>query len=118
MENKKIKVIVGLSGGVDSSVALIKLIEQGYDVEAMYMRNWDSAINNDVLGNPDLMDDVCPQERDYQDALAVANTLGIKLHRVMNIGIMFLLIFLMNIAKIVRLILIFYVTKKLNLKPF
>ncbi len=82
MENKKIKVIVGLSGGVDSSVALIKLIEQGYDVEAMYMRNWDSAINNDVLGNPDLMDDVCPQERDYQDALAVANTLGIKLHRV------------------------------------
>ena len=53
MENKKIKVIVGLSGGVDSSVALLKLKEQGYDVEAMYMRKWDSAINNDVLGNPD-----------------------------------------------------------------
>lgn len=82
MENKKIKVIVGLSGGVDSSVALLKLKEQGYDVEAMYMRNWDSAMNNDVLGNPDLMDEVCPQERDYQDAKKVAHQLGIQLHRV------------------------------------
>jgi len=80
--NKKPKVIVGLSGGVDSSVALIKLLEQGYDVEAMYMRNWDSAVNNDVLGNPDLLDDVCPQERDYQDAKKVAEKLGVKLHRV------------------------------------
>lgn len=80
--SKKTKVIVGLSGGVDSSVALIKLLEEGYDVEAMYMRNWDSAVNNDVLGNPDLMDDVCPQERDYQDAKKVAKRLGVKLHRV------------------------------------
>lgn len=80
--SKKTKVIVGLSGGVDSSVALIKLLEEGYDVEAMYMRNWDSAVNNDVLGNPDLMDDVCPQERDYQDAKKVAKRLGVKLQRV------------------------------------
>ena len=34
------------------------------------MRNWDSAVNNDILGNPTILDDVCPQERDYQDALA------------------------------------------------
>ena len=66
MSERKPKLIVGLSGAVDSSVALIRLKEQGYDVEAMYMRNWDSAVNNDVMGNPDLMDDVCPQERDYK----------------------------------------------------
>lgn len=82
METKKPKVIMGLSGGVDSAVGLIRLIEDGYDVEAMYMRNWDSAVNNDVLGNPDLMEDVCPQEKDYQDAVKVAEKLGIKLHRV------------------------------------
>ena len=78
----KPKVIIGLSGGVDSSVGVIKLLELGYDVEAIFMRNWDSAVNNDVMGNPDLMEDVCPQEKDYQDAKDVANKLGIKLHRV------------------------------------
>ena len=78
----KKRVVLGLSGGVDSAVAAYLLKEQGYDVEAMYMRNWDSAINNDVLGNPDLMDEVCPQERDYQDAKKVAHQLGIQLHRV------------------------------------
>ncbi len=82
LENKNIKVIVGLSGGVDSAVALINLKEQGYDVEAMYMRNWDSSVNGDVLGNPDLLEDVCPQEKDYQDAVKVAKKLGVKIHRV------------------------------------
>ena len=76
------KVILGLSGGVDSSVALKLLKDQGYDVEAMFMRNWDSATNNDFLGNPDIDDDVCPQEKDYQDAKKVADQLGIKLHRI------------------------------------
>ena len=82
MENKKKKVIVGLSGGVDSAVSVIRLLEQGYDVEAMFMRNWDSAANNDLLGNPTINDEVCPQEVDYQDAKAVADKLGVKLHRV------------------------------------
>ncbi len=75
------KIIVGLSGGVDSSVAALLLLRQGYEVEALFMRNWDSAINNDFLGNPDLTGDVCPQEQDYIDAQDVADKLGIVLHR-------------------------------------
>lgn len=46
------------------------------------MRNWDSLTNNDILGNPTLDNAVCTQEEDYQDALAVANSLGLILHRV------------------------------------
>lgn len=78
----KKKVIIGLSGGVDSAVAAILLLEQGYDVEAMFMRNWDSSINNDIKGNPHLLDEVCPQERDYIDAVNTAKMLNIKLHRI------------------------------------
>lgn len=76
------KVIVGISGGVDSSVAAILLMKQGYEVEGLFMRNWDSSINNDYLGNPNLNNSICPQEQDYNDALAVCNKLGIKLHRI------------------------------------
>lgn len=79
---KKEKVIVGLSGGVDSSVACKLLLDQGYEVEGMFMRNWDSLLNNDIKGNPNSIMDVCPQEQDYLDALSVANSLNIKLHRV------------------------------------
>lgn len=79
---KKEKVIIGLSGGVDSAVAAILLLEEGYEVEGMFMRNWDSSLNNDILGNPHLEDPICPQEEDYMDALKTAEILGIKLHRV------------------------------------
>lgn len=76
------KVVVGMSGGVDSSVAAIILQKQGYEVIGLFMRNWDSTINNDILGNPDLDNDICPQEQDYNDALKVCERLNIKLHRV------------------------------------
>lgn len=79
---KKKKVILGLSGGVDSSVALYVLLEQGYEVEAVFMRNWDSALNHDYKGNPSAFDEVCEQEKDYQDAKRVADKLGVKLHKV------------------------------------
>ena len=76
------KVIIGMSGGVDSSVAAILLKKQGYDVIGLFMRNWDSSINNDILGNPDLNSDICPQEKDYNDALKVCEKIGIPLHRI------------------------------------
>ncbi|MGN1399016.1 MAG: tRNA 2-thiouridine(34) synthase MnmA [Erysipelotrichaceae bacterium] len=76
------KVLVGLSGGVDSAVAAYLLIKQGYQVVGGFMRNWDSAVNNDILGNPTIKDDVCPQEKDYQDAKSVSEKLNIELLRV------------------------------------
>ncbi len=76
------KVVVGMSGGVDSSVAAYLLKKEGYDVVGLFMRNWDSSINNDTLGNPDLNNDICPQEEDYNDAKRVCEELNIPLHRV------------------------------------
>lgn len=76
------KVVVGISGGVDSSVAAAILKEQGYEVIGLFMRNWDSLVNNDIKGNKTLNGDICTQEIDYNDAKAVCDTLGIKLHRI------------------------------------
>ena len=76
------KVIVGLSGGVDSAVAAYLLKKQGYEVVGAFMRNWDAIANNDILGNPTLINDMCPQEEDYYDALKVAEQLGIEMLRV------------------------------------
>lgn len=75
-------VVIGISGGVDSSVAALLLKEQGYNVIGLFMRNWDSTINNDYLGNPDINNDICPQEKDYNDAKMVCDKIGIPLHRV------------------------------------
>ncbi len=63
------KVLVGLSGGVDSAVAAALLVEQGHDVAAGYMKNW---INDEGIPGD------CPWEQDIEDARAVARTLGIE----------------------------------------
>ncbi|MCO4818837.1 MAG: tRNA 2-thiouridine(34) synthase MnmA [Bacteroidetes bacterium] len=63
------RVVVGLSGGVDSSVAAALLLDQGYDVIGVFMKNWhdtDATISDD-----------CPWEEDSKDALIVAEKLGI-----------------------------------------
>ncbi|MDO8591727.1 MAG: tRNA 2-thiouridine(34) synthase MnmA [bacterium] len=60
-------VFVGLSGGVDSSVAALLLKQQGYDVVGVYMKNW----------SQDLPGMQCPWKEDYQDAKRVAVQLGI-----------------------------------------
>ncbi len=69
-ENTKTKVIVGMSGGVDSSVTALILQKQGYNIEGLFMKNWEK----------DDTDDYCPAMADMQDALAVCEKLGIKLH--------------------------------------
>lgn len=63
------KVYVGMSGGVDSSLTAALLQAQGYNVTGVYMKNW----------SQDLPGMLCPWREDYQDALAVAVTLGIEL---------------------------------------
>ena len=76
------KVVVGISGGVDSAVAALLLKKQGYDVIGLFMRNWDTSVNGDILGNPNLDNNICPQEEDYNDALEVCKKIGIELHRI------------------------------------
>ena len=76
------RVVVGMSGGVDSSVSAIILKNMGYEVVGLFMRNWDSLINHDIKGNPTLNENICTQEQDYNDAKKVCEDLGIELHRV------------------------------------
>ncbi len=66
------KVIVGMSGGVDSSVSAYLLLQQGYQVEGLFMKNWEEDDN----------DEYCAAAEDMADAQAVCDKLGIKLHKV------------------------------------
>lgn len=75
------KVLLGLSGGVDSAVCAYLLREQGYDVTCCFMRNWDSIMNNDIKGNPTLEGSKCSQEFDYDDAVETAFQLDLPIIR-------------------------------------
>ena len=75
------KVLLGLSGGVDSAIAAYLLKKQGYDVTCCFMRNWDSITNNDILGNPTLEGSKCSQEFDYDDAVNTAFDLDLPIIR-------------------------------------
>lgn len=66
----QIKVIVGMSGGVDSSVSAYLLQQQGYQVEGLFMKNWDEDDGTEY----------CTAKEDMADAQAVCDKLGIKLH--------------------------------------
>jgi len=65
-------VVVGLSGGVDSSVAALLLLEQGHDVRAVFMKNW---LETTPGGQ-------CLWEQDVEDAMQVCDTLGIPLNTI------------------------------------
>ena len=67
---KKEKIILGMSGGVDSSVAALLLQRDGYDVEGVFMKNWDDKHA------------ICSAEDDYADALSVSKKLNIPLHKI------------------------------------
>ena len=68
--NRSQKVIVGMSGGVDSSVAAFLLIEQGYQVEGLFMKNWDEDDGSEY----------CTAKADLADAQQVCDRLNIPLH--------------------------------------
>lgn len=72
IENRKKKVVLGMSGGVDSSVAAILLKEQGYEVIGVFMKNWDETDENGV----------CPADEDYKDVISVAEQLDIPYYTV------------------------------------
>lgn len=67
--NKPLKVMLGVSGGVDSSVAALILTQQEYDVSGLFMQNWDEEDNGE-----------CRAEQDRKDALAVCGKLGIPFY--------------------------------------
>ena len=66
------RVIVGMSGGVDSSVAALLLKEQGYDVLGVFMKNWEEKDENGV----------CTSTQDYEDVRAVCDQIGIPYYTV------------------------------------
>ncbi len=68
--SKTAKVIVGMSGGVDSSVSALLLQQQGYAVEGLFMKNWEEDDGTEY----------CTAKEDLADAQAVAQKLGIELH--------------------------------------
>ena len=69
---KDTRVVVGMSGGVDSSVAALLLKEQGYDVIGIFMKNWDDTDENGV----------CTATEDYNDVIRVCNQIGIPYYAV------------------------------------
>ncbi|AFI86820.1 tRNA-specific 2-thiouridylase [Aggregatibacter actinomycetemcomitans] len=71
-ENATKKIICGMSGGVDSSVSAFILQQQGYQVEGLFMKNWEEDDDTDY----------CTAAADLADAQAVCDKLGIKLHKI------------------------------------
>lgn len=78
INNKKI--VLGMSGGVDSSVCALILKQQGYDVKCLFMQNWDPYMNYDILGHIKDDKNKCDAIKDFSDAKLVANKLNIEIY--------------------------------------
>ncbi|EHJ23960.1 tRNA-specific 2-thiouridylase MnmA [Lacticaseibacillus rhamnosus R0011] len=72
MDNSNTRVVVGMSGGVDSSVTALLLKQQGYDVVGVFMKNWDDTDENGV----------CTATTDYEDVAKVASEIGIPYYSI------------------------------------
>ena len=70
--NKNKRVVVGMSGGVDSSVTALLLKQQGFDVVGLFMKNWEDDDNSEY----------CSSRQDLLDAVSVADTIGIPIEAV------------------------------------
>ena len=73
------KIVIGLSGGVDSAVACFLLKKQGYDVHAIFMQNWDSFVNNE---NYDNKKDKCDAQYEWEDAQKIAQHIGVSIEKI------------------------------------
>lgn len=76
------KVVLGLSGGVDSAVSCYLLLKQGYEVIPVFMKNWDRLINHDEKGDENKNFDGCESNEDYKMAQKIAKHFKLKLHKV------------------------------------
>jgi tRNA-specific 2-thiouridylase len=72
-QNRMSKIVVGMSGGVDSAVAALLLKRQGFEVVGLFMKNWE---------DDDTEDGYCPAKQDFMDVLAVADKIGIEVEAV------------------------------------
>ena len=73
---RKQKIVIGMSGGVDSSVTALQLLEQGHNVTGLFMKNWEE---DDQPAGPGEDSGYCSSNIDFVDAAAVADVIGIEI---------------------------------------
>ena len=78
--HSKSRVVVGLSGGVDSAVTAHLLKQQGHEVVGIFMKNWED--DDRPAGSGDDAEPYCTSNIDFVDAAAVADVLGIEIEHV------------------------------------
>ena len=114
-QKQRTKIVLGMSGGVDSSVCAHLLQEKNYDVIGLFMQNWDPYINSDFLGHVDDNKETCNAQKDFADAHILHVCSSCQLNLFKNTGIKYLNMLLMNTNWETHQILIFYAINISNL---